>query len=91
MGINVDNWDGGPHVQEARIIGYFLHLHRGDEGIETRSQDCTRAQWLALHGAVLLSDMAQMDKIGEEIWGPWWVRFVRNRPGGLESVRILLS
>lgn len=91
MGVSVDNVEGGPHVSGGALQGFFLRLHRGDQGIDTRSPDCTPAQWHALQGAALLEATSELDRLGAETWPQWWPQWVHARPGGLQAVKLLLS
>lgn len=89
MGYNVDNYEGGKHVSGGVLQGFFLRLHRGDQGIDTRSPDCSPEQWAALKEAASLS-IVEMDRVGAQTWPQWWPANVHARPGGLQAVRLLL-
>ena len=90
MGWNVDNYHGSPHISGGVKTGYQLHLHRGDQGIETWSSEATKAQWNLLVSIAQTGLMADLDAAGASVWPDWWPQNVHSRDGGVSAVKLVL-
>lgn len=90
-GISVDNFDGGKHISGGIPQGFRLHLHRGDQGIDTWSPEVPEATWQSLQETAAAGTLAQLDAAGAAAWPSWWPQNVHGRPGGLQAVKLLLS
>lgn len=90
MGVSVDNRTAGKHVSGGVALGYRLHLHRGDQGVETWSPDVPKSTWEDLRDIANTGTLSQLDAAGAAAWPDWWPQFVHAREGGVAAVRLTL-
>lgn len=91
MGLHVDNFEGGKHVSGGTLQGFFLRLHRGDQGIDSRSPDMPAATWAYLISVAQSGNLADLDAAGAAALPGWWPANVHAREGGVAAVRMLLT
>jgi len=89
-GDTCDNFHAAPHISGGTLLGYHLHLHRGDQRIETWSPEISRALWGQLVSVAKVGSLADLDVVGASIWPQWWPQNVRARDGGVQAVRVAL-
>ena len=91
MGVTVDNYNAGPHVEGGTLKGFRLHLHRENQSIDAWSPEVTKLIWGQLVSVARVGDLGDLDAVGASIWPQWWVQNVRSREGGLAAVRLVLT
>jgi hypothetical protein len=90
MGFNVDDYHGSPHISDGVLFGFQLHLHRGDQDIETWSPEVPKSSWNKLISVAQVGTLADLDAVGASIWPQWWPVNVHARVGGVAAVRLVL-
>ena len=69
-----------PHSHFSGIfLGYGITLHHGQQGIDTRSPDCSWAEFRAVLVAARNSSDAGLDQAAAAAFGGWWATQILSR------------
>ena len=90
MGFNVDNSQGGPHVSGGSLLGYAVHVHRGDQNFYSVSPSAAWSAFRAVLVAARTGTDAQFDAAALVAWGSWWADVVVAR-GQRAAMRLSLA